>query len=132
MATWPQNSRLFIHSYTDTFDQATRFAARPSRIAEHVEHKIGATVWGHASTSSEIFVCSEEDTDTFHGAMDIESGKSIYHFDDNRSGEELALDPEGGVFQDIQRGKVLIYFVNRWDACFVYYRQGLNTSSRFV
>lgn len=54
------------------------------------------------SRFNNIFVCSEEegDTLTFHGAIDIESGKSIYHFDDHRSGEELALDPEGDMFQD--------------------------------
>ncbi|KAF8512860.1 hypothetical protein BU17DRAFT_53785 [Hysterangium stoloniferum] len=61
---------------------------------------IGATIWGRGATSNLVFACSEasegEPTDTlFHGAFDVNSGKHVYHFDDHRSGEELALDHDG-------------------------------------
>lgn len=90
---------VFIHSYTETMEQVSQFAASSTRIVDHVHHTIGATVWGCGSSSSDLFVCSEsdpeDDTLAFHGAIDFETGKPSYHFDDHRSGEDLALDPEG-------------------------------------
>src|SRR5882724_2999286 len=90
----PISSAVLVHSYPPTCDS---FTVLPLQVATHAINKAGATVWGHESTSNQLFVCSEAEGNHFayHAAFDLCIGKLLYRFDENRSGEEIAVDPQG-------------------------------------
>ncbi|KAF8527863.1 hypothetical protein BU17DRAFT_81108 [Hysterangium stoloniferum] len=109
------DGRLFVNSYTTgDHDSVSDFTVqglwnpkgnsrRTNDSLEDDIQQVGATVWGHRTTSNEVFVCSERLSceALYHGAFDFVAGKHIYHFDDHRNGEELALDPEGTSFANL-------------------------------
>lgn len=59
----------------------------------------GATAWGFASTSDQLFICGESaiggNHDVYHYSFDAGTGQRNYSFDDTRNGEDLVISTTG-------------------------------------
>lgn len=73
------------------------------RVApQHVQHSVGAIIWGQEASAGTLFASSEaqntSDHSGYHVAFDPDQGRRVYEFNAKESGDAMALDPDGSAF----------------------------------
>jgi hypothetical protein len=68
----------------------------------HVQHSVGAIVWGQGASADALFASSESQSTTdytgYHAVFDADQGRRVYEFNAKESGDAMALDPDGSAF----------------------------------
>ncbi|GLB41833.1 putative WD40 repeat-like protein [Lyophyllum shimeji] len=88
-------------------------------LRSRTQHPVGSIAWGHGPTSSHIFASSEGDFTGFHKAFDVDRSTVAYQFDEEGSGDAMAVTDDGTRLALITRREVThplrLYDIRRKD-----------------
>jgi hypothetical protein len=77
-------------------------------FGKHVDHCVGAMVWGLEATSGLLFASSEPHASDdhnlrgYHKAFDVTNQKTAYQFDADEAGDAMCIAPDG-MFYNLPR-----------------------------